>query len=77
MKISRDELLGIILDSGVEREVVDALEPGIHLGSQGIDSVDHAAILMTMQDTLGITVSDEEAPTLVTLEDFEALIRNR
>jgi len=71
---TRKRLLEIMLDSGVEAEVVRNLRPGMPLIAQGVDSIDHAAVLLHIQDTLGVTVSDEESLTLTTLEDFEALL---
>lgn len=75
MTSPRERLLAIMLDSGVTQEAVRNLKPGIPLIKQGVDSIDHAAILLNIQDTLGVVVSDEEAQALSTLEDFEALLK--
>lgn len=75
MAETNEQLIRIMLDAGVEPEVVQTLRPGMPLIAQGVDSIDHAAILLTIQDTLGVMVGDEESLTLTTLEDFEALLR--
>lgn len=75
MAETSEQLIKIMLDAGVEPEVVQALRPDMPLIAQGVDSIDHAAILLTIQDTLGVMVGDEESLTLTTLEDFEALLR--
>lgn len=74
MAETRVRLLKIMLDAGVEPNVVESVKPGVPLIAQGVDSIDHAAILLHIQDTLGIVVGDEEALTLATLEDFETLL---
>jgi len=75
MADTRERLIAIMLDAGVELEVVQALRPSMPLIAQGVDSIDHASVLLAIQDTTGVAVSDEEALTLTTLEDFEALLR--
>ena len=43
----------------------------------GADSLDVVELLMTLEDELGISVSDEEALKLKTVADIENLINNK
>ena len=43
----------------------------------GADSLDVVEMLMTLEDEMGITVSDEEALTLKTVEDIQKLVDAR
>ncbi|MEF2145979.1 MAG: acyl carrier protein [Desulfovibrionaceae bacterium] len=71
MKVTREQVLKLFLDAGVEKEIVDGLKPGILLTKQGLDSVDYPSILVTIEESLGITIDETEACELKTLEDFE------
>jgi len=77
MSITRDQLLEIFLESGLEVSVVEGLKPGLPLTRQGVDSVDYPAILLTIKDKLGITIGDKDACNLKTLEDFENCINKQ
>ena len=48
MTVTREELLDLFLDAGVEPDVVDGLDPSLPLARQGVDSVDYPAILLAM-----------------------------
>ncbi len=43
----------------------------------GADSLDVVELLMTLEDEMGISVSDEEALTLKTVGDIQNLINSR
>lgn len=43
----------------------------------GADSLDVVELLMTLEDEFGITVSDEEAVTLKSVNDIVKLIENK
>ena len=51
MTVTREELLDLFLDAGVEPDVVDGLDPSLPLARQGVDSVDYPAILLAIMLT--------------------------
>lgn len=71
MTVTREELLDLFLDAGVEPDVVDGLDPSLPLSRQGVDSVDYPAILLAIADRFKVSISEKEACELKTLEDFE------
>lgn len=71
MTVTREELLDLFLDAGVEPDVVAGLDPSQPLAKQGVDSVDYPAILLAIADRFKISIGEKEACELKTLEDFE------
>lgn len=71
MTVTREELLDLFLDAGVEPDVVDGLDPALPLTKQGVDSVDYPAILLAIADRFNVSIGEKEACELKTLEDFE------
>ena len=67
------ELISKQLNRPIE-EITDDKEIVKDLGA---DSLDVVEMLMTLEDEMGITVSDEEALTLKTVEDIQKLIDER
>lgn len=77
MKVTREQLLQLFLDAGIEKAVIDGLKPDAPLTKQGIDSVDYPGILLTIKDKLNIEIGDKDACELKTVEDFEKCINSR
>jgi acyl carrier protein len=77
MSVTREQLLQMFLDSGIEKSVVDGLKPGTPLTKQGVDSVDYPGILLTIKEKLNIEIGDKDACELKTLEDFENCINKK
>lgn len=71
MTITRQDLLKLFVDAGVEQDVVDAIKPDLPLFKQGVDSVDYPAILLAIADRFQVSISEKEACELKTLADLE------
>ncbi len=69
--VTRQDLLKLFVDAGVEQGVADALKPDLPLSKQGVDSVDYPAILLAIADRFQVSISEKEACELKTLADFE------
>lgn len=77
VKVTREQLMQLFLDAGLEKAVVDGLQPGIPLTKQGVDSVDYPSILLTIKEKLGVVIGDTDACELKTVEDFENCINKK
>lgn len=69
-----EELKELMLNVGVERELVADLNPAESLSRQGVDSLDGPAFVMAVEERYGLTISDADSLRLKTLEDFARLI---
>jgi acyl carrier protein len=47
------------------------------VGDLGVTSVDMLEILMALEDTFDVEISDRDAATVMRVEDLEALVRRR
>ncbi|NCD25570.1 MAG: acyl carrier protein [Deltaproteobacteria bacterium] len=71
MTVTRQDLLDLFVNAGVDPDVVAALKPDLPLFKQGVDSVDYPAILLAIADRFQISISEKDACELKTLADFE------
>ena len=77
MAVTREQLLQVFVDSGIEKKIVDGLKPGVPLTKQGVDSVDYPGILLAIKDKLKVEIGDKASCELKTLEDFENCINKK
>jgi acyl carrier protein len=71
MKVTRAQILKLLVDAGIPQEVVSTLKPGVPLTDQGIDSVDFPAVLVAVKEKYGVAIDDKEASRIRTLIDME------
>ena len=71
MKVTRAQILKLLVDAGIPQEVVSTLKPSVPLTDQGIDSVDFPAVLVAIKEQFGVAIDDKEASRIRTLIDME------
>jgi acyl carrier protein len=69
-----EELKALMLEAGLDKNLVTGLDPLAPLALQGADSMDFPVLVAAVEDHYGITISDEDALKLKTLSDFENFI---
>jgi len=69
-----DELKTIMLNIGLDSELVAAIKPAEPLALQGLDSFDFPAFAVAVEEKFGKKISDRDALRLKTLNDFAAFI---
>lgn len=76
MAIGRDEVLSAIRDSG-ELDDVSALRDDVKLTEQGIDSLGMFNVLLVLSERHGVTVPDQDAEKLQTIDQIAAYFNHR
>ncbi len=71
MKVTRKQILKLLVDAGVDQSVVSTLKPDVPLTDQGIDSVDFPAMLVAIKEQFGVAIDDKEGSRIKTLIDME------
>lgn len=65
-----NELKALMLDIGVNEEIVAGVDPAKPLSLQGVDSVDCPAFAVAVEERYGVKIADADSLKLKTLEDF-------
>lgn len=60
---------------GVDKDTINASSDVVK--DLGADSIDVVQLLMAMEDEFGVTVTEDDASNLKTVEDIVSLIDNR
>jgi acyl carrier protein len=71
-----NELKEMMLNIGVDRELVSRVDPSKPLTLQGVDSVDCPAFAVAVEKKYGVKIPDSESLKLKTLKDFENYINS-
>ncbi len=69
-----NELKELMLNIGVDGDIVAGVDPVEPLSLQGVDSMDCPAFAMAVEERYGVKISDAESLRLKTLNDFVAYI---
>jgi acyl carrier protein len=69
-----NELKELMLDIGMDRDIVADVDPAEALSLQGVDSVDCPAFAVAVEEKFGVKLSDADSLKLKTLNDFEKYI---
>lgn len=75
MTVSSTDLRILLEGAGVKPELARSLNASSPLLRQGVDSVDFPAFCVLLEDRYGVTLDDETALGLRSLEDFARYIR--
>ena len=67
MQVSKSEIVEIIKNAGVAANV-DALDHNALLQENGVDSLDMANILLSMEEKYGTKIPDEDVPKLQSIQ---------
>jgi acyl carrier protein len=65
-----NELKELMLNIGVDGDIVAGVDPAEALYMQGVDSLDCPAFAMAVEERYGVKVSDADSLKLKTLNDF-------
>ncbi len=65
-----EELKELMLNIGIEEDLVRGVNPTEPLSLQGVDSVDCPAFAMAVEERYGVRISDTDSLRLKTLNDF-------
>ncbi len=64
------ELKELMLNIGVDGDIVAGVDPAEPLSLQGVDSMDCPAFAMAVEERYGVKISDADSLRLKTLNDF-------
>ncbi|MEJ2199690.1 MAG: acyl carrier protein [Desulfuromonadaceae bacterium] len=70
----RDELKKLILEQGIEAEVVNNIHPEWPLMRHVFDSLGYAEFVVAVEERFGIKVSDRYSLRIRSLNDFAGLV---
>lgn len=74
MPVTPDALKRLLIRSGVSPQVVEAIDPTLPLSRQGVDSIAHPLFILAIEDQLGVHITEDQALSLRTLNDFLTLL---
>jgi acyl carrier protein len=65
-----NELKELMLNIGVNTDIVSGVDPAEPLSLQGVDSLDCPAFAIAVEERYGVKLSDADSLKLKTLNDF-------
>lgn len=68
------EMRELMLQIGMDKELVAGLDPATPLAGQGVDSVDCPAFAVALEKKYNVKVSDTDSLQLKTINDFVAFV---
>lgn len=77
MAVTEAMLKELLVQAGAERAVVDALSADAPMLRHGIDSMDFPSFIVALEERFGLTIPEEEAWGLRTLDDFAVYLDAR
>ncbi len=77
MPVQIAEVFALMDEIGIEREVIDSIDPDAPLIAQGIDSMDFPALAIAAEKKFGVDISDTSAARLKTMNDFVRFINEK
>jgi acyl carrier protein len=76
MTATVEEMKELMLQIGMDKELVEGLDAAEPLTQQGVDSVDCPAFAVALERKYGITVSDTDSMRIKTINDFIAYVNS-
>lgn len=77
MTVSIEDLRALLEEAGVRPELARSLDASAPLLRQGVDSMDFPSFCALIEERLGVSLDDEQALSLKTLEDFASFLGER
>jgi acyl carrier protein len=74
MPATTADLKRLIARSGVSPLIAEQMDPAAPLSRQGVDSITYPLFILNVEEHFGVRISDEQALSLRTLNDFLALL---
>ena len=76
MKDAESEIISIVRDVNPSIEVKDS-DAEVLLFDLGFDSLDHATILLQVEETFDVKISDDESESLITIRQIAGFVAAR
>jgi acyl carrier protein len=77
MNVTMEMLRELLVESGVDPAVAQAVRPGVPLLRQGVDSLEYPAFSLAVESRFGLAIDERSSLSLRTLDDFAAFINER
>ncbi len=77
MSITASDILAIIKDVVEDKAVTATLEADVPLLQQGLDSIDMPVIAVATEKKFGVNLSDAQATSLKTVNDFVDFVNRK
>lgn len=74
MKATIAELKELMISVGMDKELVQAVDPNLPMFQQGVDSMDYPAIAIATEKRYGVKITDAVALKLKSLNDIVEFI---
>ena len=70
MAATVEKMKELMLQIGMDKELVAGLDPAVPLAGQGVDSVDCPAFAVELEKAYNVKISDSDALAIKTINDF-------
>ncbi len=77
MTITASDILTIIKDVVEDKAITEALKADVSLLQQGLDSIDMPVIAVATEKKFGVNLSDAQATSLKTVNDFVDFVNRK
>ena len=74
MSITGSELTDLLRLAGIDEAIIAGVKPDVPLLLQGLDSVDFPTFIVAVEDRFAVSISEDAAWQLRSLDDFAELI---
>ncbi len=74
MAVTAAEILGIMKEGGIEKDIIDGIKNDVSLFAQGLDSVDLPMLAFAAEKKYGVSFSDVDPKVLGTVDDIVAFL---
>ena len=75
-KVTAEQILDVIEKTRSVKDV-NALDLGMPLSEQGMDSLDFSGVLFNVDETFDVEIPDEDVDKLLTVNDIVAYINSK
>jgi len=74
MTVTAADILDLMRNVGIEKQLVDELKPDVPLLQQGLDSIDLPVIAFAAEKKYGVDIFNAEGMVLRTIDDLVAFL---
>ena len=76
MAVTAAEIIEIMREVGIEKDIIDQLKPDVPLFKQGIDSVDLPMLAFAAEKKFGVNLSQVDPAELRTIDDIVVFLNH-
>lgn len=77
MKISKEQIVQIILDEASNIKEADLANTGATLSDQGVDSLDQSSVFLAIEEKFGVAIEDDELDQVQTIDEIVDFLNAR